>query len=111
MKNENEQIQVGMQVKWTSQTQGVSKEKFGTVYAIVEARKNAFGALPLGLTRAQIKFDTPFAGHKRYIVEIPRGGKSTKSDYYCPRMTDLQLAGADVGKVKQMVVEDEGHFL
>ncbi|MGF7033493.1 hypothetical protein J2T17_004441 [Paenibacillus mucilaginosus] len=106
-----EPLQVGMQVKWRSQARGVSKEKIGTVYAIVEARKNAFAVLPDETTRGQVKFDTPYADQKRYIVEVPRGGKTAKSDYYCPRVTDLQLAGAEVGKVKQTVVEDEGHIL
>lgn len=84
-------LDVGAKVKWTSQSQGSVKEKIGTVYAVVEAGQNAKAHLPAGLADSQIKFDTRHVQHKRYIIEVPRGGKSDKVDYYCPRVGDLQL--------------------
>ncbi|KIL37950.1 hypothetical protein SD70_29615 [Gordoniibacillus kamchatkensis] len=88
---EVKKIEVGSKVKWVSQSQGSVKEKAGIVHAVVEAGANAMSLLPTGIVSSQIKFDTWRSLHKRYIIAVPRGGKSQKIDYYCPRVGDLQL--------------------
>jgi hypothetical protein len=83
-------LEVGDKVKWSSQSNASRKMKVGSVHVVVEAGQNAMTLLPTGLYGSQIKFDSWYAKHKRYIVAVPRGGKSDKNDYYCPRVGDLQ---------------------
>ncbi|MEK3838668.1 hypothetical protein [Paenibacillus sp. FSL R7-0128] len=85
------QIKVGNTVKWTSQSQGSTKTKQGIVHAIVPSDYNAMTFLPIGLKLAQIKFDTWYTKFERFIIAVPRGGKSQIVDYYCPRPTMLRL--------------------
>ncbi|MFB0841808.1 hypothetical protein [Paenibacillus oleatilyticus] len=82
---------IGDKVKWSSQAQGSEKEKRGTVHAIVPADANVRPYLPEGIARTQQKFDTIHAAYQRYIIAVPRGGKSQLVDYYCPRPNLLQI--------------------
>ncbi|KEQ27789.1 hypothetical protein [Paenibacillus tyrfis] len=82
---------IGDKVKWGSQAEGSEKEKRGTVHAIVPAGSYARRYLPEGLAQSQKKFDTNHAEYTRYIIAVPRGGKSRKVDYYCPRANQLQV--------------------
>ncbi|OXM84593.1 hypothetical protein [Paenibacillus rigui] len=87
-------LQVGDKVKWSSQAQGSVKEKAGMVIAIVPGGQRASKYLPDGIemkNKTYVKFDTEIAKHVRYIVEVPRGGKSVKFDYYCPRVESLRM--------------------
>lgn len=83
--------QVGNKVTWTSQAAGGVKTKEGTVYAVVPANKCAIDYLP-AVSTAQVKFDSYYTAQERYIIAVPRGGKSTKVDYYCPRPSALRKA-------------------
>lgn len=83
-------IQKGDTVQWVSQAQGSEKVKRGTVHAVVPARYNPNLYLPRDITRSQIKFDGSNANYTRYIVAVPRGGRSTVTDYYCPKPGALE---------------------
>ncbi|WP_135553296.1 hypothetical protein [Paenibacillus cymbidii] len=85
------QLQVGDKVKWTSQSGGYQKEKRGTVYAVVPEGVNAMAKLPRSLRSTQRKFDTWHSKYVRFIIAVPRGGKSVLVDYYCPNPGLLQL--------------------
>lgn len=76
-------------VKWTSQARGHTITKLGEVFAVVSPNEDAFKYFPDGTSRSQIQFDAHYAEHERYIVKVPRGGKSLKFDYYCPRVSQL----------------------
>lgn len=84
-------LDVGTKVRWTSQSRASRTEKVGTVHAIVEPWQDAKLSLPRDISRHQVKFDTIHASHKRFIIAVPRGGRSDKVDYYCPRVSDLRL--------------------
>lgn len=81
--------QVGDKVTWISQAGGWTKTKEGTVHAVVPANKCTIDYLP-SVSVAQVKFDTYYTAQERYIIAVPRGGKSTKVDYYCPRPSALR---------------------
>lgn len=85
------QFNVGDAVQWTSQSQGSSKTKRGTVHAIVPVGRTATVFIPKGTPKASIKFDGLYSDRERYVIAVPRGGKSVKVDYYCPRPSLLQL--------------------
>lgn len=83
-------FKVGDTVEWTSQSQGVVKEKVGVIYAVVPEFINPKGFLPEKYNQSQIKFDLKLKEHKRYIISVMRlYGK--KVDYYCPWPSDLRL--------------------
>ncbi|MEY9096326.1 hypothetical protein [Paenibacillus sp. RC84] len=84
-------FKVGDKVKWTSQAGGSTKEKRGTVYAVLTPNANALRQLPVDMRPAQRKFDTHYTPYVRYIVAVPRGGKSVLTDYYCPRPAALEI--------------------
>lgn len=82
--------QVGEKVTWTSQSAGSTKTKEGTVHAIVPAKRSAYFFVPDVVPSSSYKFDTNYADYERFIIAVPRGGKSTKVDYYCPRPSLLR---------------------
>ncbi|MFS0837245.1 hypothetical protein [Paenibacillus sp. 1P03SA] len=84
-------FKVGDKVKWTSQSYGVTKEKRGTVHAVIKPNENAMSYLPREMKPSQRKFDTYWTVYTRYIVAVPRGGKSVLTDYYCPRPPALEI--------------------
>ncbi|MVP00378.1 hypothetical protein [Paenibacillus lutrae] len=85
-------MKVGDKVKWTSQSNGRTKEKRGTVHAVVAPDVNAVTSLlKTGISRTQIKYDAWYSPKLRYIIAVPRGGKSVLMDYYCPRPAALEL--------------------
>lgn len=81
---------IGDKVKWCSQSNGGYKDKRGTVHAVVPSLKNARMFLPQGMRASQRKFDTMITNYDRYIIAVPRGGRSELVDYYCPRPSMLQ---------------------
>ncbi len=83
-------MNIGDKVRWTSQSQGSSKTKEGTVHVVVPAGRSAAALLPEGVGKTQVKFDSIYAAHDRYIVAVPRGGRSKLVDYYCPRPALLE---------------------
>lgn len=83
-------FQTGDKVTWTSQSQGSTTTKTGQVHAMVPARRSAFRFLPADARNTGRKFDTEYADQARFIIAVPRGGKSTKVDYYCPRPSQLR---------------------
>src|SRR5690606_8298106 len=91
---DKQQWRVGDHVKWSSQAQGTTKLKRGKVHAVVMANVSV-RAYMSGISDSQWKFDTIYAPYVRYIIAVPRGGKSTKVDYYCPRPSMLQADKED----------------
>lgn len=81
----------GDSVQWTSQSQGVTTTKRGTVHIKVLAMRNPGHFLPEGTKKSHIKFDLRVADFERFIIAVPRGGKSQIIDYYCPRPTMLRM--------------------
>jgi hypothetical protein len=85
----------GDSVQWTSQSQGRTTTKHGTVHSKVLAMINPGHFLPEGTKLSHIKFDLRVADFERFIIAVPRGGKSQIIDYYCPRPTQLKLVEED----------------
>jgi len=81
-------IVAGDTVKWESQSGGYWKKKEGKLIGYCQAEKDAKQFVPKGTPVSRIKFQSksPF---ERAIVEVPRGGKSTISDYYAPRVSHV----------------------
>ncbi|AHV96138.1 hypothetical protein [Paenibacillus sabinae] len=77
-------------VQWTSQSQGVTTTKRGTVHQKVLVMHNPKHFIPKEAKPSHIKFDLRVAGFERYIIAVPRGGKSQIIDYYCPKPGLLQ---------------------
>lgn len=84
-------MNIGDKVRWTSQAGGSTKTKEGVVHAVVPPHRSARSLLPAVLAKSQKKFDTDYSDRTRYIVAVPRGGKSTIVDYYCPQPGLLKL--------------------
>ncbi|MEK8128688.1 hypothetical protein WMW72_12305 [Paenibacillus filicis] len=88
----------GDKVTWTSQSNGGVKTKTGVIHAVVPTGSRASIYLPKDISTSQRKFDNIFAvNFDRYIVAVPRGGKSVLTDYYCPKPGLLKLAGESGG--------------
>lgn len=87
-------FETGAAVRWTSQSQGSTKEKIGTVHAVVPAGESPIDYLAERYSSAQIKFDKLISttSYVRYLIAVPRGGRSVKVDYYCPRPALLRVA-------------------
>lgn len=71
----------GQQVRWVSSF----TEKIGEYVAFVPAKTDVRDLIPEydELSRNQIKGIT-VSSIDRYLIKVPRGGKSTKYDYYMP---------------------------
>lgn len=83
-------MKVGDKVKWSSQAGGVWKEKRGTLIALLAPEQDALKMLPSELPKSRFKGER-FSENFRGMVEVPRGGKSSLSDFYAPRMSALVL--------------------
>lgn len=83
-------MKIGDKVKWTSQAQGRWKEKRGILIAFLGPDDDAYDFLPTGLPKSRFKGQRTSL-NRRALAEVPRGGKSTLSDYYAPRLADLRL--------------------
>lgn len=81
----------GDTVQWTSQSQSTETIKRGTVHIKVLAMRNPGHFLPEGTRKSHIKFNLRVADFERFIIAVPRGGKSQIVDYYCPRPSLLSL--------------------
>lgn len=93
-------VQVGDLVKWTSQANGNAKEKRGKIVARVEKGDDGWKALRAIVPKfsdSQVKFKGYNMVSDRYIVEVPRGGKSKLMDYYAPPVSWVQLDGESHG--------------
>lgn len=84
------QYDVGDTVEWTSQANGSTITKRGKVLAFVMPQEPARELLPEGTAKTALQGDNKSA-NVRVLVEVPRGGKSDKMNYYCPRVTAPQL--------------------
>lgn len=82
-------LEPGTQVTWTIHGTGGTKTKTGQVVAFVPAGKRLTEVMPelRSLPKTRVKAGLPWgdtSGQDRYLVEVPRGGKSTLFDYYAP---------------------------
>ncbi len=86
------QFNIGDKVQWESQSSASRTTKTGTVYAIVHSGDDPHKLVPNGISASQIKFDSTCntGEEERYVVAVPRGGRSTKADYYYPRNVHLK---------------------
>lgn len=100
--NDGTEISVGTKVTWSSQAGGTRRQKTGVVAAIVEVGENPFkmrgvGELLENTPKSRIKFDGGERKLVRALVEVPRGGKSLLSDFYCPYASLLRIVeGGDL---------------
>jgi hypothetical protein len=74
-------LPVGTQVSWQSQANGTYVEKRGKIIAFVDASELVM--LPPRVLRSHFKGEL-FSTRPRYLVAVPRGGKSKITDYYAP---------------------------
>lgn len=84
-----ERIAPGTQVKWTSHGAGGAKSKSGEVVGFIPGGKKMTDLFPqvLDVPKTRVKAGLPWgdtSGYDRYLVAVPRGGKSTLVDYYAP---------------------------
>lgn len=84
-------LEAGTQVTWESQSQGSWKVKSGRVIGYIPAGADPFELYPQlkEARRSHIKFSRVSAS-PRYLVAVPRGGRSTATDYYAPLATRLE---------------------
>jgi len=79
----------GTLVTWESQAGGYTKRKVGTILAFIPKNEDGYQELfkiffpEFRLPPSQIKGQR-YSQSARYLVEVPRGGKSKLSDYYTP---------------------------
>lgn len=89
-----QQFFTGDKVTWDSQSQGSWITKTGTVLQQIERGQDAIKILQelegKGIAANAIKFQAITLGFPRVLVKVPRGGKSTKFDYYAPRLSALK---------------------
>jgi hypothetical protein len=85
---ETDENLVGRTVKWTSQSQGVVKEKSGMVVAIVEPKEDLMPYLPPGLPSSRLKADR-YSMSRRALVAVPRTS-GNGCDYYAPPVKWLE---------------------
>ncbi len=83
-------IEVGKEVTWTSQAQGIGKKKTGKVIAIVPAKKDADLLLPHDVKPSHVKYDRHISIHERVLVAVPAGKSGQITHYYCPRKSVLE---------------------
>lgn len=84
---------IGSTVSWTSQAGGYEKQKTGVVVALLPKGRSAYALVPSDgrnehgqINMASTKFQNHNFNNDRYLVRVPRGGKSTRNDYYAPRV-------------------------
>lgn len=80
----------GQLVTWKSQSQGVTKQKTGTVIGFIEKGQNGHVLIPPGTKNSRIKFQSVNEVGRRVLVEVERGGKSVLSDFYAPYESQLK---------------------
>lgn len=82
----------GTQVTWTSQANGTEKTKTGTVIAYCPAWEHPLLAMNRRLLPTERADGLAPSPNNRYIVSVPRGGKSSLADIYTPRANLVEPA-------------------
>lgn len=91
-------VRRGDRVRWTSQAQGTWKDKRGEVVAVIPKGVSAFRYLPSGKPNKDWRpmFTTDVAKIDRVLVRVPRvrkrDGQVLGWDYYCPRLSQVEIA-------------------
>jgi hypothetical protein len=91
---------VGAEIKWVSQSGGMQKEKRGKLIGTIIKGESGFRVLNkatglewYGIT-ARVKFQDTNVVSDRYLVEVPRGGRSVLTDFYAPQMSVIDAQNA-----------------
>lgn len=88
-------LKPGTLVTWESQAGGYIKRKTGTILAFIPRKEDGYELIPKisnKLPHSRIKGQR-YSQSARYLVKVPRGGKSELSDYYMPyfsKVTEIQ---------------------
>ncbi|WP_243015167.1 hypothetical protein, partial [Brevibacillus borstelensis] len=69
---------------------GSWKEKRGILIAFLGPDDDATDFLPAELPKSRLKGQRTSL-NRRSLVEVPRSGRSTLSDYYAPRLADMNV--------------------
>ncbi|MED1945679.1 MULTISPECIES: hypothetical protein [Brevibacillus] len=84
----------GDTVEWESQAGGSTKAKRGEVLAILPAGRRLHQYLPADTPSSQCKAQNVSA-IPRALIEVPRGGKSVKADFYAPHVSKPRFVSAN----------------
>jgi hypothetical protein len=87
-------FQVNDEVSWLSKSGGAEKLKTGTVLGICLAGTDPQAVHPdlLKLPLRSPRWACRYAGrskHDRYVIAVNRGGKSSLTDFYTPRVSTI----------------------
>ena len=85
-------MRIGDTVTWTSQSQGIEKEKSGIIIAFIKRNEFAYALLPKGTKKSHIKFSSRSLSD-RVLVEVKAGKNNDINHYYAPLKRELERQG------------------
>lgn len=83
-------MKAGDKVTWMSQSQGVEKEKSGTIIMEIPAGHSAMTYVPSDTKKSHIKFQN-ISSKDRVLVAVPAGKDEQNIHYYCPYKSILTI--------------------
>lgn len=89
-------LKIGEKVSWSSQAQGCSSKKVGTIVQVIPAGSWLKDVVTQDEAKKEFSLRTDFAGfprdHESYLVAVPGNSDRAKKRLYWPRVSSLKTA-------------------